>query len=38
MTGCAFVTAGTDGWSEERLATLITRDCMIGMGLPKAAP
>ena len=29
--------AGTDGWSEERLATLVTRDCMIGMGLPKAA-
>jgi nitrile hydratase len=28
--------AGTDGWSEERLATLVTRDCMIGMGLPKA--
>ena len=27
--------AGTDGWSEERLATLITRDCMIGMGLPR---
>ena len=34
--------AGTEGWSEERLATLVTRDCMIGMGLPhapgKAAP
>jgi nitrile hydratase len=28
--------AGTDGWSEERLAALVTRDCMIGMGLPKA--
>ena len=27
--------AGTDGWSEEQLATLITRDCMIGMGLPR---
>ena len=27
--------AGTDGWSEERLATLVTRDCMIGMGLPR---
>jgi nitrile hydratase len=26
---------GTEGWSEERLATLVTRDCMIGMGLPK---
>jgi nitrile hydratase len=34
--------AGTEDWSEERLATLVTRDCMIGMGLPhspgKAAP
>jgi nitrile hydratase subunit alpha len=28
--------AGTEGWSVERLATLVTRDCMIGMGLPKA--
>jgi nitrile hydratase len=27
--------AGADGWSEERLATLVTRDCMIGMGLPR---
>jgi nitrile hydratase len=27
--------AGTEGWSEERLATLVTRDCMIGMGLPR---
>jgi nitrile hydratase len=26
---------GTEGWSEERLAGLVTRDCMIGMGLPK---
>jgi nitrile hydratase len=26
--------AGTDGWSEERLAGLVTRDCMIGTGLP----
>jgi nitrile hydratase len=25
---------GTEGWSEERLANLVTRDCMIGMGLP----
>ena len=24
--------AGTDGWSEERLATLVTRDSMIGTG------
>jgi len=27
--------AGTEGWSEERLAQLITRDAMIGTGLPK---
>ena len=27
--------AETDGWSEDRLATLVTRDCMIGTGLPK---
>lgn len=25
--------AGTDGWSEERLAALVTRDSMIGTGL-----
>jgi len=28
--------AGTDGWSEEKLASLVTRDCMIGTGLPQA--
>jgi nitrile hydratase len=27
--------AATEGWSEAQLATLITRDCMIGIGLPK---
>jgi len=27
--------AGTDGWSEEQLASLVTRDSMIGTGLPK---
>ena len=27
--------AGTEGWDEERLASLVTRDCMIGTGLPK---
>ena len=27
--------AGTEGWNEAQLATLITRDCMIGAGLPK---
>jgi nitrile hydratase subunit alpha len=26
---------GTEGWSEERLATLVTRDSMIGTGLPR---
>ena len=26
--------AGTEGWNEERLASLVTRDCMIGTGLP----
>jgi nitrile hydratase len=28
--------AATEGWSEERLATLVTRDAMIGTGLAKA--
>jgi nitrile hydratase len=27
--------SGTEGWSEAELAKLITRDCMIGAGLPK---
>jgi nitrile hydratase len=27
---------GADGWDEERLAALVTRDSMIGTGLPKA--
>ncbi|WP_330205945.1 nitrile hydratase subunit alpha [Pseudomonas sp. AM14(2022)] len=27
--------AGTDGWSEERLVKLVTRDAMIGTGLAK---
>jgi len=26
---------GTDGWSEERLAGLVTRDSMVGTGLPE---
>jgi nitrile hydratase len=26
--------AGTEGWSQEQLATLVTRDAMIGTGLP----
>jgi len=28
--------AGTEGWNEERLAALVTRDSMIGVALPKA--
>jgi nitrile hydratase len=28
--------AGTESWSDERLATLVTRDCMVGTGLPKS--
>ena len=27
--------AGTDGWTEDRLAELVTRDSMIGTGFPK---
>jgi nitrile hydratase len=29
--------AGTDGWSEDKLATLVTRDSMIGTGLARRA-
>jgi len=29
--------AGTEGWNEEKLAELVTRDSMIGTGLPKQA-
>jgi len=29
--------AGTEGWSEDRLATLVTRDSMIGTGLALSA-
>lgn len=29
--------SGTDGWSEERLAEIVTRDSMIGTGLPRQA-
>ena len=28
--------AGTEGWPEERLAALVTRDCMIGVAVPRA--
>ncbi len=27
--------AGTEGWSEDRLAALVNRDCMIGVAVPK---
>jgi nitrile hydratase len=27
--------AGTDGWSEEKLAELVTRDTMIGTQVPE---
>jgi len=27
--------AGTDGWSEEQLAKLVTRDAMIGVTVPR---
>ena len=26
---------GTDGWSEQRLAGLVTRDCLIGVAVPR---
>ena len=29
--------AGTEGWDEARLAGLVTRDALVGVGLPKAA-
>lgn len=28
--------AGTEGWSEERLASIVTRDAMIGVSVPRA--
>ena len=28
--------AGTEGWSEERLAAIVTRDCMIGVAVPNS--
>jgi nitrile hydratase len=27
--------AGTDGWSEEKLAGLVNRDCLLGVAVPK---
>lgn len=29
--------AGTEGWSEDRLAALVTRDALVGVALPKTA-
>jgi nitrile hydratase len=29
--------AGTEGWNEERLAQIVTRDCMIGVAVPRVA-
>jgi hypothetical protein len=26
---------GTDGWTEDQLVEIITRDCLIGVALPK---
>jgi nitrile hydratase len=26
---------GTEGWSEERLASIVTRDCMVGVAVPR---
>jgi nitrile hydratase len=28
--------AGTEGWSEEQLAAIVTRDCMVGVAFPRA--
>ncbi len=30
--------AGTESWSEERLASIVTRDCMIGVAVPRLEP
>ena len=27
--------AGTEGWSEDQLAEIVTRDCLIGVAVPK---
>jgi thiocyanate hydrolase subunit gamma len=26
---------GTDGWTEDQLAAIVTRDCLIGVAVPK---
>ena len=35
LSGLPMRPAGTEGWSEDKLAELVTRDSMIGTGLPK---
>ena len=30
--------AGTEGWEEERLRGTVTRDCMIGVAVPRPDP
>ena len=30
--------AGTEGWSEEKLASIVTKDAMIGVGLARTGP
>ena len=27
---------GTEGWSEDQLAEIVTRDCLIGVAMPRA--
>ena len=29
--------AGTEGWGDERLASIVTRDCMIGVAVPRVS-
>ncbi len=28
--------AGTEGWDAERLAAIVTRDCLVGVAVPTA--
>jgi nitrile hydratase len=30
--------AGTEGWGEERLASIVSRDCMVGVANPTSSP
>ena len=27
---------GTDGWTEDQLSEIVTRDCLIGVAMPRA--